>query len=43
MSLLARRETPMNVGEIVAEVEVGPSTVSAQGGQLSVWLSAGPG
>ena len=29
VSLLARRETPMNVGEIVAEVEVGQSTVSA--------------
>ncbi len=29
VSLLARQETPMNVGEIVAEVEVGQSTVSA--------------
>ena len=29
VSLLARRATPMNVGEIVAEVEVGQSTVSA--------------
>jgi len=29
VSLLARRGTPMNVGEIVAEVEVGQSTVSA--------------
>jgi len=29
VSLLARRGTPMKVGEIVAEVEVGQSTVSA--------------
>jgi DNA-binding transcriptional ArsR family regulator len=29
VSLLARRATPMNVGEIVAAVEVGQSTVSA--------------
>ncbi len=29
VSLLARRETPMNVGEIVTEVDVGQSTVSA--------------
>src|SRR5229473_7775695 len=29
VSLLARRAGPMNVGEIVAEVEVGQSTVSA--------------
>jgi len=29
VSLLARRGTPMNVGAIVAEVEVGQSTVSA--------------
>jgi DNA-binding transcriptional ArsR family regulator len=29
VSLLARRGTPMNVGEIVAAVEVGQSTVSA--------------
>ena len=29
VSLLARRGTPMNVGEIVAEVDVGQSTVSA--------------
>lgn len=29
VSLLARRDTPMTVGEIVAEVDVGQSTVSA--------------
>jgi DNA-binding transcriptional ArsR family regulator len=29
VSLLARRATPMNVGEIVAAVDVGQSTVSA--------------
>ena len=29
VSLLARRGTPMNVGEIVAAVDVGQSTVSA--------------
>jgi DNA-binding transcriptional ArsR family regulator len=29
VSLLARQGTPMSVGEIVAEVEVGQSTVSA--------------
>src|SRR5215475_10125228 len=29
VSLLARRGAPMNVGEIVAEVQVGQSTVSA--------------
>ena len=29
VTLLARRGTPMNVGEIVAAVEVGQSTVSA--------------
>ncbi len=29
VSLLARRATPMNVGEIVAAVQVGQSTVSA--------------
>lgn len=29
VSLLARRSAPMNVGEIVAEVAVGQSTVSA--------------
>jgi DNA-binding transcriptional ArsR family regulator len=29
VTLLARRGMPMNVGEIVAEVEVGQSTVSA--------------
>jgi DNA-binding transcriptional ArsR family regulator len=29
VSLLARREVPMNVGEIVAAVDVGQSTVSA--------------
>ncbi len=29
VSLLARRGVPMNVGEIVAEVQVGQSTVSA--------------
>src|ERR1700730_6236730 len=29
LSLLARRGTPMNVGEIVAAVDVGQSTVSA--------------
>ena len=29
VSLLARRDVPMNVGEIVAAVDVGQSTVSA--------------
>jgi ArsR family transcriptional regulator len=38
VSLLARRDEPMNVGEIVARVEVGQSTVSAH---LKVLAEAG--